>query len=151
MKRAIGYGIVVLLLAFAVGCKKDKKKDGETPATDDKAGEMTGTDMKAGEATPGGDMKAGEAGGDMKAGEATPPAGGGTAMAPADMCKKIEEMATKEGGKAKETWDKNLKSDCEKEMTEAKTKDEAKYNEFVACVQGKATLTEAMENCKQID
>jgi len=140
MKRAIGYGIAVLLLAFAVGCKKDKKKDGEAPAGD-KAGEATpGTDTKAGEATPT----------DTKAGEATPPAGG-TAMAPADMCKKIEEMANKEGGKAKETWDKNLKSDCEKEMTEAKTKDEAKYNEFTACVQGKATLTEAMESCKQID
>ncbi len=146
MKRAIGYGIVVLLLAFAVGCKKDKKKDGETPATDDKAGEATPTDMKAGEATP-------PAGGEATppaGGEATPPAGG-AAMAPADMCKKIEEMATKEGGKAKETWDKNLKSDCEKEMTEAKTKDEAKYNEFAACVQGKATLTEAMETCKQIN
>jgi len=140
MKRAIGYGIAVLLLAFAVGCKKDKKKDGEAPAGD-KAGEATpGTDTKAGEATPT----------DTKAGEATPPAGG-AAMAPADMCKKIEEMANKEGGKAKETWDKNLKSDCEKEMTEAKTKDEAKYNEFTACVQGKATLTEAMESCKQID
>ncbi|HEU5054924.1 MAG TPA: hypothetical protein VFU21_00305 [Kofleriaceae bacterium] len=140
MKRAMGYGIVVLLLAFAVGCKKDKKKDGETPATDDKAGEATptGGDMKAGEATP------------PAGGEATPPAGG-TAMAPADMCKKIEEMAMKEGGKAKDMWDKNLKSDCEKEMNEAKTKDEAKYNEFVACVQGKATLTEAMENCKQIN
>ena len=147
MKRAIGYGIVVLLLAFAVGCKKDKKKEGETPATDDKAGEATPTDTKAGEATP-------PAGGEATppaGGEATPPAGGGTAMAPADMCKKIEEMATKEGGKAKETWDKNLKSDCEKEMNEAKTKDEAKYNEFVACVQGKATLTEAMESCKQIN
>ena len=146
MKRAIGYGIVVLLLAFAVGCKKDKKKDGDTPATDDKAGEATPTDMKAGEATP-------PAGGEATppaGGEATPPAGG-EAMAPADMCKKIEEMATKEGGKAKETWDKNLKSDCEKEMTEAKTKDEAKYNEFAACVQGKATLTEAMETCKQIN
>ena len=146
MKRAIGYGIAVLLLAFAIGaCKKDKKQDGATPGTDDKAGEATpGTDMKAGEATPT------TPGTDDKAGEATPPAGG-TAMAPADMCKKIEEMATKEGGKAKETWDKNLKSDCEKEMTEAKTKDEAKYNEFVACVQGKATLTEAMDSCKQID
>ena len=121
MKRAMGTGIVVLLLAFAVGCKKDKKKDGDTPATDDKAG------------------------------EATPPAGGTTEMSPADMCKKIEEMATKEGGKAKEMWDKNLKSDCEKEMNEAKTKDAAKYNEFVACVAGKATLTEAMETCKQID
>jgi hypothetical protein len=147
MKRAMGYGIVVvLLLAFAAGCKKDKKKDGETPATDDKAGEATPTDMKAGEMTP-------PAGGEATppaGGEATPPAGG-TAMAPADMCKKIEEMATKEGGKAKETWDKNLKSDCEKEMTEAKTKDEAKYNEFVACVQGKATLTEAMDTCKQIN
>ena len=140
MKRAIGYGIAVLLLAFAVGCKKDKKKEGEAPAGD-KAGEATpGTDTKAGEATPT----------DTKAGEATPPAGG-TAMAPADMCKKIEEMATKEGGKAKETWDKNLASDCEKEMNEAKSKDEAKYNEFVACVQGKATLTEAMDSCKQID
>jgi hypothetical protein len=130
MKRAMGYGIVVLLLAFAVGCKKDKKKDGDTPATDDKAGEATPTDTKAGEATP--------------------PAGG-EAMSPADMCKKIEEMATKEGGKAKETWDKNLKSDCEKEMGEAKAKDEAKYNEFTACVAGKATLTEAMDACKQID
>lgn len=120
MKRAIGYGIAVLLLAFAVGCKKDKKQDGATPGTD------------------------------TKAGEATPPAGGAT-MAPADMCKKIEEMATKEGGKALDTWNKNLKSDCEKEMNEAKTKDEAKYNEFVACVQGKATLTEAMDSCKQID
>ena len=147
MKRAIGYGIAVLLLAFAVGaCKKDKKKDGDTPATDDKTA-PAGGDMKGGEATP-------PAGGEATppaGGEATPPAGGGTAMAPADMCKKIEEMATKEGGKAKETWDKNLKSDCEKEMTEAKTKDEAKYNEFVACVQGKATLTEAMDSCKQID
>jgi hypothetical protein len=144
MKRAM-YGIAVLLLAFAVGCKKDKKQDGETPATDMKAGEQTpATDMKAGEATTPGT--------DMKAGETTPPAGGtATAMAPADMCKKIEEMANKEGGKAKETWDKNLKSDCEKEMNEAKTKDEAKYNEFVACVQGKATLTEAMETCKQIN
>lgn len=147
MKRAMGYGIVVLLLAFAVGCKKDKKKDGETPATDDKAGEATPTDMKAGEATP-------PAGGETTppaGGEATPPAGGTTEMSPADMCKKIEEMATKEGGKAKEMWDKNLKSDCEKEMNEAKTKDAAKYNEFVACVAGKATLTEAMETCKQID
>ena len=142
MKRAM-YGIAVLLLAFSVGCKKDKKKDGETPATD----------MKAGEQTPATDMKAGETPTetDTKAGETTPPAGGATAMAPADMCKKIEEMATKEGGKAKETWDKNLKSDCEKEMNEAKTKDEAKYNEFAACVQGKATLTEAMESCKQIN
>jgi len=130
MKRAMGYLIVVLLLSFAVGCKKDKKKDGDTPATDDKAGEATPTDTKAGEATP--------------------PAGG-EAMSPADMCKKIEEMATKEGGKAKETWDKNLKADCEKEMGEAKAKDEAKYNEFVACVAGKATLTEAMDACKQID
>jgi hypothetical protein len=146
MKRAMGYGIVVLLLAFAVGCKKDKKKDGETPATDDKAGEATPTDTKAGEATP-------PAGGEATppaGGEATPPAGG-EAMSPADMCKKIEEMATKEGGKAKETWDKNLKADCEKEMGEAKAKDEAKYNEFVACVAGKATLTEAMDSCKQID
>ena len=130
MKRAMGYLIVVLLLSFAVGCKKDKKKDGDTPATDDKAGEATPTDTKAGEATP--------------------PAGG-EAMSPADMCKKIEEMATKEGGKAKETWDKNLKADCEKEMGEAKAKDAAKYNEFVACVAGKATLTEAMDSCKQID
>ena len=145
MKRAIGYGIAVLLLAFAVGCKKDKKKDGEAPAGD-KAGEATpGTDTKAGEATP----PAGET--TPPAGEATPPAGGGTAMAPADLCKKMEEMASKEGGKAKETWDKNLKSDCEKELGEAKTKDEAKYNEFTACVAGKATLTEAMESCKQID
>ena len=151
MKRAIGYGIAVLLLAFAVGCKKDKKKEGETPAADGKAGEAAGGDMKGGETAPaGGDMKGGEAT-PPAGGEATPPAGGGTAMAPADMCKKIEEMATKEGGKAKETWDKNLKSDCEKEMNEAKTKDEAKYNEFVACVQGKATLTEAMDSCKQID
>ncbi len=141
MKRAIGYGIAVLLLAFAIGaCKKDKKKDGETPATDPKAGEATPTDPKAGEATPTTDDK-----------QAAEPAGVGNAMAPADLCKKIEEMATKEGGKAKETWDKNLKSDCEKEMTEAKTKDEAKYNEFVACVQGKATLTEAMDSCKQIN
>jgi hypothetical protein len=138
MKRAIGYLAVVSLLAFAVGCKKDKKAE-EAPA-DQKAGEATPTDTKAGEATP------------PAGGEATPPAAGGaTAMAPADMCKKIEEMATKEGGKALETWNKNLKSDCEKEMTEAKTKDEAKYNEFVACVQGKATLTEAMETCKQIN
>lgn len=146
MKRAMGYGIVVLLLAFAVGCKKDKKKDGDTPTTDDKAGEATPTDTKAGETTP-------PAGGETPpaGGEATPPAGGTTEMSPADMCKKIEEMATKEGGKAKEMWDKNLKSDCEKEMNEAKTKDAAKYNEFVACVAGKATLTEAMENCKQID
>jgi hypothetical protein len=145
MKRAMGYGIVVLLLAFAVGCKKDKKKDGDTPATDDKAGEATPTDTKAGEATP-------PAGGETPpaGGEATPPAGG-TEMSPADMCKKIEEMATKEGGKAKETWDKNLKADCEKEMGEAKAKDAAKYQEFTACVAGKATLTEAMETCKQID
>lgn len=141
MKRAIGYGIVVLLLAFAVGCKKDKKKDGETPA----AGEATPTDMKAGETAPGTDMKAGEA----TPTEGTPPAG--AAMSAADLCKKMEEMATKEGGKAKDTWDKNLKSDCEKELGEAKAKDEAKYNEFVACVAGKATLTEAMDNCKQID
>lgn len=142
MKRAIGYGIVVLLLAFAVGCKKDKKKDGETPA----AGEAT--------PTPATDMKAGETAPDMKAGEGTPTEGtppAGAAMSAADLCKKMEEMATKEGGKAKETWDKNLKSDCEKELGEAKAKDEAKYNEFVACVAGKATLSEAMDNCKQID
>jgi hypothetical protein len=139
MKRAIGYGITVLLLAFAIGaCKKDKKKDGEAPAADQKAGEPA-ADQKAGEATPTTDKQAAE------------PAGVGSAMAPAEMCKKIEEMATKEGGKALDTWNKNLKSDCEKEMNEAKSKDGAKYNEFVACVQGKATLTEAMDSCKQID
>lgn len=143
MKRAMGYGIVVLLLAFAVGCKKDKKKDGETPATDDKAGADTpATDMKAGETAPATDTA-------TATGET--PTAAGTEMSPADMCKKIEEMATKEGGKAKETWDKNLKADCEKEMGEAKAKDAAKYNEFVACVAGKATLTEAMDACKQID
>ena len=145
MKRAMGYGIVVLLLAFAVGCKKDKKKDGETPATDDKAGADTpATDMKAGETTPATPTDTATATGET-------PTAGGTEMSPADMCKKIEEMATKEGGKAKETWDKNLKADCEKEMGEAKAKDAAKYNEFVACVAGKATLTEAMDACKQID
>lgn len=144
MKRAIGYLAVVSLLAFAVGCKKDKKAE-ETPATDTKAGEATPTGDTA--TPPTGDTATPPTGD-----TATPPAGGtATAMAPADMCKKIEEMANKEGGKAKETWDKNLKADCEKEMNEAKTKDEAKYNEFVACVQGKATLTEAMENCKQIN
>jgi hypothetical protein len=145
MKRAIGYGIVVLLLAFAVGCKKDKKKEGEAPA-DDKAGEM-----KGGETAPAGGETAPAGGETAPAGGETAPAGGGTAMAPADICKKIEEMATKEGGKALDLWNKNLKGDCEKEMNEAKTKDEAKFNEFTACVAGKATMTEAMDACKQID
>ena len=143
MKRAMGYGIVVLLLAFAVGCKKDKKKDGETPA----AGEPTPTEATDKPATD----PATPTGTEPGTPTGTEPATAGTEMSPADMCKKIEEMATKEGGKAKETWDKNLKGDCEKEMGEAKAKDAAKYQEFTACVAGKATLTEAMEACKQID
>jgi hypothetical protein len=142
MKRSMGYAIVVLLLAFAVGCKKDKKEGEATDkAATDPATDKTATD-------PATDKTATDPATDKTA---TDPAAGGDALAPADLCKKIEEMATKEGGKALEMWNSKLKSDCEKELGEAKTENEAAYGEFSKCVTGKATMTEAMEGCKQIN
>ena len=111
--------VCAALLAFAVGC--GKKKDEKK--ADDKGGEMKPTDP----ATAGGD-------------------------APADMvaiCKKIEELATKEGGQALEVYNARLK-DCVKDMgAEAAKKDPKVAKEFGDCINAAPSFTAALENCKQ--
>ena len=75
--------------------------------------------------------------------------GGGGDMSVEDMCKKLGEMATKEGGEALEMYNSRLKDDCVKDLGEEKTKmgDEA-WKKFVSCVNGKDTLSAAMTECE---
>lgn len=132
MKRSMLF-VCVALLAVAVGCgkKKDEKK------ADDKGGEMKPTDP----ATAGGDTK-----------PADPAAGGDVAADTASICKKLEEMATKEGGEAQKNYESRMKADCAKEIDEARgKKGEQALKDFAACLNTAATLTAAMETCKQIN
>ena len=144
MKRSMLF-VCVALLAVAVGCgkKKDEKK------ADDKGGEMKPTDP----ATAGGDTKPADpamAGGDTK--PADPAAGGDVAADTASICKKLEEMATKEGGEAQKNYESRMKADCAKEIDEARgKKGEQALKDFAACLNTAATLTAAMETCKQIN
>ena len=137
MKRSMLF-VSAALLAFAVGCgkKKDEKK------ADDKAGEMKPADpaMAGGETKPADPAMAG--------GEAKPAEGDAVAQM-AVICKKIEELATKEGGKALEVYNARLK-DCVKDMGEhAAKKGPEVTKEFGDCVNASPTFTAALENCKQ--
>ena len=130
MKRSMMF-VCVALLAFAGACKKgDKKK------ADDKA-----ADMKPADPAP--------AGGEAKPAEGTMATGD---FDPAPLCKKIEELANKEGGKALETYNARLKDDCVKEMgEEASKKGPEATKAFADCVNGAASFTAAMDTCKQFN
>ncbi len=124
------------LLAFAVGCgkKKDDKKDDS----------VRGSDLKPGEAKTPDDTKPADP--EQPTEEAA--AGAGTADMVA-ICKKIEELATKEGGKALEVYNARLK-DCVKDMgAEAAKKGPEVTKEFGDCVNAAPSFTAALENCKQ--
>jgi len=141
MKRSMMF-VCVALLAFAGACKKgDKKK------ADDKA-----ADMKPADPAPAGDMKPADpapAGGETKPAEGTMATGD---FDPAPLCKKIEELANKEGGKALETYNARLKDDCVKEMgEEASKKGPEATKAFADCVNGAASFTAAMDTCKQFN
>lgn len=129
MTRALGF-MLVALLALAGGC--DKKKEGEPAAAP--------TGEKAGEPAPtGGAVPTGE-----KAGGGTEPAAGGDAdKKAAEVCKKLEELGTKEGGAGLEIWNE-LKGDCEKEMGEEISKSGTK---FVDCLMKQDKLTVAVDAC----
>lgn len=142
MKRSMMF-VCAAVLALGVGCgkKKDEKK------ADDKAG-----DMKAGE---GADMKADEtkpADPAMAGGEAKPAEGGDAAFDAAAVCTKMEELATKEGGKGLEQFNTHLKADCAKEVGEqAAKKGPEQSKAFADCVNGATSFSSAMETCKQFD
>lgn len=141
MKRSMLF-VCAALLAFAVGC--GKKKDEKKPAGD-KAGETKPAEPAA---TAGGEAKPAEA---PPAAEAAPPAGGG-AFDAAAVCKKIEELATKEGGKALEMYNSRLKDDCVKEFNdESAKKGPEESKAFADCVNGAASFTAAMDTCKQFN
>ena len=137
MKRSMMF-VCAAMLAFAVGCgkKKDEKK------ADDKAGET-----KPAEGTPtGGETKPAEG---TPAGGETKPAEGGAAPDMVAICKKIEELATKEGGKALEVYNSRLK-DCVTDMgAEAAKKGPEVTKAFGDCVNAAPSFTAALENCKQ--
>jgi hypothetical protein len=138
MKRSILCGLSILALAFSVGC--GKKKDEKAG---DKAGDMKAGDMKAGDTKP--------AEGDMKPTE-TAPAGGDVKSDTASICAKMEELATKEGGEALKGFNERLKPDCAKEIDEQRgKKGEQAIKDFAACLNTAATLSAAMDSCKQID
>ena len=150
MKRSMLL-VCAALLAFAVGCgkKKDEKKADDGDKAGEKAGDMKPADpAKPDEAQPTEAAAGGAATADM---EPTDPATAG-GDAPADMvaiCKKIEELATKEGGQALEVYNARLK-DCVKDMgAEAAKKDPQVTKEFGDCVNAAPSFTAALENCKQ--
>lgn len=136
MKRSILFGLCAVALAFSVGCGKKK---------DDKAADKAG-DPKAGE------MKAGDPATDTKPAEGTPAAGGDAAADTASVCKKLEELATKGGAEDTKIWEEGLKADCAKEIDEQRgKKGEQAIKDFAACLGQQATLSAAMNSCKQID
>ena len=144
MKRSMMF-VCAGLLAFAVGC--GKKKDGEKKA-DDKAGagDMKPTDP----ATAGGETKPADPAMQPAGGEAKPAEGG--AFDAAALCKKMEELATKEGGKGLEQFNSHLKADCAKEVGEQAAKKGPEASKaFADCVGGAASFSAAMETCKQFD
>ncbi|HTE50606.1 MAG TPA: hypothetical protein VK698_07045 [Kofleriaceae bacterium] len=78
---------------------------------------------------------------------AEPPAGSTAAL-----CRKVEAMAVQEGGQGYDTFDKRLKDRCLASMEDARARaGDAKWNQFVACVNGKPSFTAAFQGCKQID
>jgi hypothetical protein len=72
---------------------------------------------------------------------------GGGASDPAGVCKKIGELAEKEGGEAKEMYDKRLKDDCVKELTEAKAELGDNWSKFTACVDGAKDFKSLFKDC----
>lgn len=72
-----------------------------------------------------------------------------TGANPADVCKKLEQLATKEGGEALAMWNKEMKGDCEKQVQKDKERlGDAKFGELIACLDGKDSFTAAL-NCAQ--
>ena len=136
MKRSMLF-VCAAMLTFAVACKKDDKKK-----ADDKA-DTKPADPSATAGTPG----------DTKPAEGTPAAGTeATGAAPdvSGICKKLEELATKEGGEALEMYNSRLKDDCVKDLgEEAAKKGEATTKEFAACIDKATSFTNAMDTCKQ--
>jgi hypothetical protein len=133
MKRSMLF-VCAGLLAFAVGCgkKKDDKKNEEVRGSDLKPGEAKDDTKPADPAQPTEEAAAGAGTADMVA-----------------ICKKIEELATKEGGKALEVYNARLK-DCVKDMgAEAAKKGPEVTKEFGDCVNAAPSFTAALENCKQ--
>ena len=139
MKRSILCGLCAVALAFSVGCgKKDDKAGG------DKAGETKPADTTA----AGGETKPAE-GGEAKPAEGAAPAGGADT---ASVCAKLEELANKGGDADKKIWEEGLKADCAKEIDEQRgKKGEQAITDFKACLDKQASLSAAMDACKQID
>ncbi len=62
----------------------------------------------------------------------------------ASVCKKLGELATKEGGEALELWNKEMKDSCVQEVDKDRQKlGDAKFKELIACINGKDTFTAA--------
>jgi hypothetical protein len=62
----------------------------------------------------------------------------------ASVCNKLGELATKEGGEALELWNKEMKDSCVAEVDKDRKKQgDAKFKEFVDCINGKDTFTGA--------
>ena len=60
------------------------------------------------------------------------------------MCKKLGELATKEGGEALELWNKEMKDTCAQEVDKDRKKlGDAKFKELVDCINGKDSFTAA--------
>jgi hypothetical protein len=75
--------------------------------------------------------------------------GGAASSNPADLCKKLGELASKEGGDALKMWNKDMKDDCEKQVEKDKKKlGDAKFAQMVTCVNGKDSFTAAVD-CAQ--
>jgi hypothetical protein len=62
----------------------------------------------------------------------------------ASVCKKLGELATKEGGEALELWNKEMKDDCAQEVEKDRQKlGDAKFKELVDCINTKDSFTAA--------
>ena len=68
---------------------------------------------------------------------------------PADLCKKLGELAHKEGGDALKLWNKDMKDDCDKQVEQDRKKlGDARFAEMVTCVNSKDSFTGAA-SCAQ--
>jgi hypothetical protein len=73
----------------------------------------------------------------------------GKGASPDAVCKKLGELAEKEGGEAKEMWTSRLANDCTKEVAEEKQKmGDEKWNTASDCIMKAATFMDAMKCAK---
>ena len=62
----------------------------------------------------------------------------------ASVCKKLGELATKEGGEALELWNKEMVDSCAQEVDkDRKRLGDARFKELVDCINSKDTFTGA--------